>query len=136
MLAGREIRFVTTIESRQVLRVGDRAGRTLPAHLSSAGKAILAASEAEEVTALYAEEPEVDLVALRRQLSLVRSRGFAINDQKTEPGVTALAVAVPGASAAVALAMPTSRFHRDHLAGWVRALGVTARRIGGAVPTP
>ena len=39
VLAGSDVRFVATVESDQVLRVGDRTGRTLPAHLSSGGKA-------------------------------------------------------------------------------------------------
>ena len=42
LLAGGDVRFVATVESDQVLRVGDRTGRTLPAHLSSGGKAVLA----------------------------------------------------------------------------------------------
>ena len=40
---GTQVRFVTTVECDQVLRVGDRAGRVLPAHLASGGKALLAA---------------------------------------------------------------------------------------------
>jgi IclR family acetate operon transcriptional repressor len=38
VLAGSEVRFVATVECDHVLRVGDRTGRTLPAHLASGGK--------------------------------------------------------------------------------------------------
>ena len=48
VLAGADVRFVATVESDQVLRVGDRTGRALPAHLSSGGKAVLAARSAAD----------------------------------------------------------------------------------------
>jgi DNA-binding IclR family transcriptional regulator len=135
--AGTEARFVATAECSRVLRVGSRAGRTLPAHLTSGGRVILAALPPEEVTARYDGHGEVDLPRLRRELALVRKRGFAINDQRTEAGLTAVAVAVRDGSgspvAAVAVAMPSARFHRDLLPGWVGALHATAAAIGHAL---
>lgn len=133
VVAGTEARFVATVECAQILRVGPRAGRTLPAHLVSGGKAILAALPPEDVTALYSESDEVDLTRLRRELTLVRKRGFAINDQLTEAGLTALAVVIrtAGASAvaALAIAMPSVRFHRDRVSGWVSALSTAVAGI-------
>ncbi|KFG72866.1 IclR family transcriptional regulator [Streptomyces mutabilis] len=132
-LAETEARFVATAESAQVLRVGSRAGRALPAHLTSGGKVLLAALPPEDVTALYEADGEVDLPRLRRELGLVRRRGFAINDQRTEAGLTAVAVGVQDGGgrcvAAVALAMPSVRFHREALPEWVRALHITAADI-------
>ena len=137
VLAGADVWFVATAECTQVLRVGSRAGRTLPAHLTSGGVALLAALPADEVTALYEKHPEVDLPRLRRELAQVRGRGFAINDQRTEAGLTAIAVAIrdsdESAVAAVALAMPTARFTRDRTAEWVSALSATAEAITDAL---
>ena len=133
VLAGAETRFIATAESEQVLRVGSRAGRTLPAHLTSGGKALLAALAPHQVTALYEDDAEVDLPRLRRELALVRKRGFAINDQRTETGLTALAVPVRDQDgsplASIALALPSSRFHRDRVTEWVSALSATATAI-------
>jgi IclR family acetate operon transcriptional repressor len=132
---GSEIRFIATVECDQALRVGDRVGRVLPAHATSGGKVLLAEIPPAELTRLYASRGEVDLTSLRRELSLVRKRAFAINDQKTETGLTAVGVAVRGpdvdAVAAVSLAMPTARFDRDRLPTWVSALSTTATAIGG-----
>jgi IclR family acetate operon transcriptional repressor len=136
VVEGDSARFVATVEGPQVLRVGDREGRTLPAHLASGGKAVLAGRPEEEVAALYADGP-VDVAALLRELRRVRRRGFALNDRSTEPGVTAVgrAVRVPegalsaGLSAALSVAMPTARFHRDRLAGLAAELAQTAERI-------
>nr|WSY56819.1 IclR family transcriptional regulator [Streptomyces sp. NBC_00886] len=133
VLAGTEARFVATAECAQVLRAGSRAGRTLPAHLTSGGAAVLAAKPPDDVTALYEGSGDVDLPRLRRELALVRKRGFAINDQRTEAGLTALGVVVraPSASpiAGVAIAMPTVRFHRDHIPTWISALTAAASAI-------
>jgi DNA-binding IclR family transcriptional regulator len=140
VLAGRETRFVATVECGQVLRVGDRAGRTLPAHLTSGGKAILAAMDPARVEELYAGVEDCDPAGLRRQLAQVRRRGFAMNDQRTEAGLTALGAAVRDAAgvpvAAVALAMPTVRFHRDGIPEWSAALASTTRRVEHALSRP
>jgi IclR family acetate operon transcriptional repressor len=138
VLAGTEVRFIATVECDQVLRVGDRVGRTLPAHLTSAGKAILACLPPAALEELYVGSPaDVDLAKLRRELALVRRRGFALNDQQTEAGLTALGVVARGPSgspaAAVSLAMPRVRFDRDLLPTWVGSLAAAATRMESAL---
>jgi IclR family transcriptional regulator, acetate operon repressor len=128
--AGTEVRFIATVECQQALRVGDRDGKVLPAHLTSGGKALLAALPAADVTDLYANSPgSIDLARLKRQLALVRKRGFAINDQETEPGLTALGTVVHdpsgGACAAISIAMPSARFSRNRIPSWVNAISDT-----------
>jgi IclR family transcriptional regulator, acetate operon repressor len=130
VLSGTEIRFVASAECDQVLRVGDRAGRVLPAHLVSGGKALLASLPAAELTHRYAGT-DVDLTRLRRELTLIRKRGFAINDQLTETGLTAVGMIVPWPTgdepaAALSLALPSARFDHDLLPTWVGALSATA----------
>ncbi|GAA3839849.1 MULTISPECIES: IclR family transcriptional regulator [Amycolatopsis] len=133
VLAGTETRFVASVECDQILRVGDRAGRALPAHQVSGGKALLAALPPAELTRRYAGT-DVDLVRLRRELGLVRRRGFAVNDQLTETGLTAVGVAIPwpaGAepAAALSVALPSARFDHDLLPTWVGALSAAATAI-------
>lgn len=126
VVVGDQARFIASVESTRVLRVGDREGRTLPAHLTSGGRAILAARPESEVAALC---PEADLRDLRR----VRRQGFAVNDQATEAGVTAIgrAVTAPDGTvvAAVSIAMPTARYRRDRLGEWATELATTAQSI-------
>ncbi|MEV7394877.1 IclR family transcriptional regulator [Streptomyces sp. NPDC091215] len=132
VLAGTEARIIATAECSQVLRVGSRAGRSLPAHLTSGGRVLLAALPSAELAARYADHEGVDLPRLRRELALVRKRGFAINDQHTEAGLTAVAVAVRDGDdpvGAVAIAMPSARFKRDLLPGW----GTTLHRTASAI---
>lgn len=144
VLAGADVRFVATVECAHVLRVGDRTGRTLPAHLSSGGKAMLAGlPPADLEAALAALDPDA-VGRLQRDLRAVRRRGFAVNDRETEAGLTAVGVAVPADGgtppAAISLAMPTVRFSRQALPMWVEALSTTARTLatdlGAAVRRP
>ena len=102
---GRRTRFITTVECDQALRVGDRTGRVLPAHLASGGKAMLAALDARQLGELYQGE-DAELPRLRKELSLVRQRGFALNEQSTEAGVSAVGVALPGARRTAGRASP------------------------------
>jgi len=133
VLAGADVRFVATAECDQVLRVGDRTGRTLPAHLSSGGKALLAAAAPEVVAAALAGLDETTADRVRRELRSVRRRGYAVNDQETETGLTAVGAAVPlgtGAPpAAISLAMPRARYSRDRLAEWGTAVTAAAAAI-------
>lgn len=138
VLAGTEVRFLSTVEcGDRILRVGDRAGRALPAHLASGGKALLAALQAEELDRLYGPadaDTSVDLPQLRRELTLVRKRGFAVNDGLTETGLTAVGMAVRDDSgkpvAAVSVAAPTARFDQQVLPVWVAAVSAAVTGIG------
>jgi IclR family transcriptional regulator, acetate operon repressor len=135
IVVGDRARFVASVESAQVLRVGDREGRVLPAHLASGGRAVLARRPENEVVQLYSGpgSPVPDLPALLRDLRRVRRQGFAVNDQATETGVTAIGQAVPGpagmAPAAVSIAMPTVRYRRDRLPEWTTALAAAVARV-------
>ncbi|MGW6742889.1 IclR family transcriptional regulator [Streptomyces sp. NPDC055025] len=124
ILVADHIRFVASVESDQVLRVGNRGGRMLPAHLASGGLALLALLPETTVTALYAaaDAPPVDLPHLLADLRKIRRQGFALNNQATEVGVTAVGRAVRGPDgdpvAALCIAVPTARFTRERLTDW------------------
>lgn len=121
-LVGTTIHHQDGIEAvTHALRFGLRVGVVLPAHVTSAGKAILAALSPAEVefryrTALSAVNGpamEVDFDKLNRDLSDTRRRGVGINRQESEDGVAALAVSlgvIGGEHAAFSIAMPIARF--------------------------
>jgi IclR family transcriptional regulator, acetate operon repressor len=133
VLAGDQVRFIATVESRQALKVGDRVGVTLQARHASGGKAALAELPPTDIDEMYAGRTDVDLTRLHHDLGLIRKRGFAINDQATEKGLTAIGVAVHDQdgrpNAAISLALPSARFSRDRLSDWVEALIVTRNRV-------
>jgi len=133
VLTGTEVRFVTTVECRQVLRVGDRSGKALPAHLTSAGKAMLALLDEERVNSILAPLNEGERSRVRREVAAARRNGYAVNNQRTETGLTALGVAVRAPDgrfvAGASLAMPAVRFAKDKVEEWVRELAACAAAI-------
>ena len=133
VLAGADVRFLATVECEEILRVGDRTGRTLPAHLSSGGKALLAAAPLEVAAAVLTLLDGTAAARVRRELATVRRRGYAVNQQETETGLAAVGVALPLGSAAppaaISLALPSARWSRDRLPAWAAALTDAAAAI-------
>jgi IclR family acetate operon transcriptional repressor len=139
VLAGDYARFIGSVESTQELRVGNREGMVFPAHLASGGKLLLADLTTEQRRELYAVErwdgradERPDLEALEKELEVVRERGFAINKDRTESGVTAVGRGVRNDGrvvAAVTVSMPTVRFDESRLVDVVSALTLTTRDI-------
>jgi DNA-binding IclR family transcriptional regulator len=139
VLRGTQVQMVATVECDHVLRVGDREGRLLPAHLASGGRALLARLGRAEIEARYADEDRTGVARedVERIVRQTRRRGFAINDQTTETGLTAIGYAVGNPrdsaadlpAAALSVAMPTARYHRRLLPEVVAALADTARAL-------
>lgn len=142
VVRGRRARFVASVECDRILRVGDRVGRELPAHLTSAGRAVLATWPEDHVRDMYGagDLPDVghlDLRALIRDLRRARKQGFAVNDGLTEEGLTAIGRAVHGLEqppvVGIAIAMPTARYRAAQLTAYVDALAETAQLIESAL---
>lgn len=122
-LDGQNVAFLDSIEGTRAVRVGSRAGRSLPAHATSTGKAMLSRLSTEALRGLYRDEKLEALTDrslttrsdLERALEVVRERGFATSDEESEEGVTSLAVAVGGGSGplyAVNVSVPKQRMTR------------------------
>jgi DNA-binding IclR family transcriptional regulator len=133
LLVGADVRILESVESGQLLRVSSRTGARLPAHLASGGLVLLAALSSEEVTERCSALLEDERTQLRADMTRVRRNGFAVNDERTEPGVSAVAVPINwplgSTTAALALAMPTLRFGRKRLATIAQTLSEVARSI-------
>lgn len=129
---GTEVRFLSTIETDRALRVGDRAGRSLPAHRASGGKALLATLPRREINALFSGTA-VDVRRLHHDLDRVRHDGYAMNHGETEDGVTAVGMAVADAEGvpvcAVSIGLPTARYRPTMLPGFVETLRFTVAEI-------
>jgi len=105
-LEGMQVHFLDSIESSQTVRVAARHGRSLPAHCTSTGKAMLSELTTEELHVLYPNEHIDGLTdrsltsrtALERDLETTRRRGYALSMQESEDGVTSVAVPVASPS--------------------------------------
>ncbi|HEX3789921.1 MAG TPA: IclR family transcriptional regulator [Pseudonocardiaceae bacterium] len=103
MLDGSTVRFIDAIESPQAVRVASRLGKSMPAHCTSSGKAMLSLLSTAELHRLYPQEDLVGLTthslrtrtALEADLARSARRGYATSDEESEPGVGSVAVAFP-----------------------------------------
>lgn len=132
---GANIRFVESVESTEVLRVGSRVGVVLPAHRTSGGKVLLADLSRTELEAVYPQHPagSAELTQLLRALSMVRRRGYGTNYEETEQGVIALGVAVRDADAvavaALSISAPKLRHPRGKIVDLLQQARAAAERI-------
>ncbi|WAL68058.1 IclR family transcriptional regulator [Amycolatopsis cynarae] len=99
---GAEIVYLETRESRRSTRLVSRVGRTLPAHATALGKALLAELTPHEITALYAgglpaltPNTITSLEALLAECESARRRGFAEEIEEGTPGIRCVAAVVP-----------------------------------------
>lgn len=131
---GAQVRYVDAVESDRALRVTARMGQILPAHCTSAGKALLGELSPEQVRELYSGKELVRKTAqslrtlheLETVLEKVRKQGYATNREESEEGVGSVAIALVNAAGrpvgAIAVALPVNRFGQRVQANIVRAL--------------
>jgi DNA-binding IclR family transcriptional regulator len=136
---GGQTRFLASVESVQLLHVGDRQGTILPAWRSSGGKALLAElSDSQLVERLRPDggtHPEIskkERTDLFAELRSVRRQGYAVNNEGTETGVCAVGMCVRDpdgtAVAALSVSVPSVRFTEASVDLFVRELsGLVAK---------
>ena len=134
VLEGDMVHFIDSIESQQLVRVGSRFDARMPAHATSAGKAMLAALPAEEVLTSYPNEKLATVtertIATRSQLlaelARVRVAGYAVNFEESETGLGAVGMAVTDTdgrpTAGVTVASPMQRLSPGYVRAIVREL--------------
>ena len=147
LLDGVDVLLVDVVEGSHTLRVVDPVGSRAPAHLTAAGKAMLAALPEVEVEQLY----DQDLLETRtkrsigtraellEQLSRVRQMGYA--EARTELGEDYVGVAAPVVGAdgmvvgGITVALPVVRAAEDFASAIgpkvVAAAGEVASRLEG-----
>lgn len=116
---GDSVRFIAGFESDQRVRTHVLTGTLLPAYATSGGKLLLAELSREQLRALYPRglrklTPQTKtFTALLDELAVIMMRGYAVNDQESDPGLTAVAVPLRNragqAVAAVAMSAPSAR---------------------------
>lgn len=120
--------YLDQVESRRSVRLFAEPGRRVPAHTSGAGKAMLAFQPDGILEKLCASEPFERLTArtittaaaLREELSRVRRRGYALDNEEHEDGVSCVGAPIfdgfGNACAAISVSAPSARLRRCGLA--------------------
>lgn len=144
LLDGTTVRFIDAIESPQAVRVASRLGKSMPAHCTSSGKAMLALLPGDELHRLYPDEDLGGLTdhslrtrsSLETELGRTARRGYAVSHEESERGVGSVAVAFPSRQnpmrLAINVAAPISRMGRGdvgRIASTVRAAVAEAAEL-------
>jgi DNA-binding IclR family transcriptional regulator len=142
MLDGAAVRFVAAVEGPAAVRVASRLGRTMPAHCTSTGKAMLAQLPQAELHQLLPDEKLETITdrsigsraKLEAELSRIREQGYAVNREESEEGVASVAVPIPtqapGLRLALNAAAPQNRLTRSRYATVAAVLTKAAKEIG------
>jgi len=139
-LEGQHVVYLDQVRNAKVTPLPDRS---IPAHCTSLGKMILSQLEPDELRSLYPQERLDQLTprsiasrtALEAELRLARVRRFAVSNEELLPGVTSIAVALPGLGGAgygMVAALPARRMSPRTRDGAVRALIGAAAELSGA----
>lgn len=138
---GTDIVYLAKRESTHPLRLFSAIGRRLPAHATALGKAVLAERSDREVdrlldwpltplTANTITEPD----ALHAELSRIRERGYAVDNEENTEGIRCFAVALHTTSPvqdAISFSIPILRLSGENEARIVDHLRQARDRVEG-----
>lgn len=128
-----------------VISVRTAVGAFFPAHATAAGKAVLAYLPAGQVRGIlkrnglapYTSHTITRAAELTAHLGLVRARGYALDQQELERGLSGVAAPVLRQDGqilgALGIAGPTPRFRGDDLARMVSLAKEIAARLGASL---
>ena len=127
ILEGKEVIYLDTIESPEMLRTEIMAGTRTPAHCTALGKVLLATISDGEFESLYKRaEPLSSLTSksitsleeLKKHLKKIKEQGYAVDREEYKIGINCIGVPIFGRNgdiAAISITGPASRFTIDEM---------------------
>ncbi len=147
-LDGSEAVTVAKHECSQPMRIAAEVGRRHTLEIGAACNCILAYMPADQIDRVLGDGPlprvapntPPNAAAVRRKLAEIRRLGYHLSEEEDQEGISAVAAPIrdAGASviAAVALAMPSSRFLPEKLPVFIRETVNAARRMSEEMGCP
>jgi DNA-binding IclR family transcriptional regulator len=152
VLNGSEVVYIAARQGTRPLGLAFSVGMRLPAWLTATGKALLAWQPPAALQALLGAGPlaplagstPLPLAALRRELALIRQRGWSVDDEGVREGVYCIGAPVFDAAGEVVagLGVCIHKAQTDpdadgrHRAAVLQAAATLTERLGGQPPTP
>jgi DNA-binding IclR family transcriptional regulator len=143
--SGTEVVYIAKVESKHALGMFSHIGARLPMYCTALGKAILAFGSNDHLLAVITESLKprtpnsiISAQALEAELSLTRSRGYAIDDEENEIGIRCVGAPIFDFTAtpiaAISISVPRERMDQERctiLGSLVReAAQMVSRRKG------
>jgi len=138
---------VNFLESKRVNRISSGIGLRKPVHCTAQGKALIALQSPAVIERILNGKLErrtprtvTDPGELKEELAVIRTRGYATDDEEYEVGVRSIAAPIRDDSgnpvAAVGVAGPTQRLTKTRLAGLARYVTEAAEGISLRLGNP
>jgi DNA-binding IclR family transcriptional regulator len=136
-----EVLYVDKMEPQRSVRMASSVGRRAPVHCTSVGKAILAELPPADVEAIVRAHGLRPLTRhtvrtpaeLTAELTTVRSRGYAIDDEENEEGVRCVGAAILDSTgtaiAAISVSGPSFRITKDKVPIVSRSVTAAAQAV-------
>jgi len=137
--------FLSQVESPQLMRMVARLGRPGPVFAAGVGKALLSALPEHDLESILdrleyealTKHTIVDKESLKKELALVRTRGFAVDDEEQALGLRCISANIydehAEAIAAVSISGPTVRVSEDKVGALGAAVVQTAAAITSSI---
>jgi DNA-binding IclR family transcriptional regulator len=142
VLDGTDVLYIDVLETVHTFRLVTQIGSHLPFYSTALGKAMVAAIEdstrLEELLSRVEFEPTTprsinNIAKLKKQLSVIHRRGYALDDEEAVAGVRCIGAAILDANgevvAAISISGPVVRFTSDRVPMLSRELCKSAREI-------
>ncbi|MEH6993941.1 IclR family transcriptional regulator [Neobacillus drentensis] len=122
-----EVVYIEKLEGTETLRTHSKVGKRAPMHCTSVGKAILAHLPENDVLSIldgkgmpyHTDHTITSIEAILQELKQIRQRGYALDLEENEYGITCIAAPVfdhlGKVVAAVSISGPTTRMTKDRL---------------------
>jgi DNA-binding IclR family transcriptional regulator len=136
-----DVIYIDKEESQHTIRMFSAIGKRGPAHCTGVGKVLLAYLPTDELQLFLADKKLkrftsrtiTTAAGLRRELAMIRQRGYAIDDTEHEPEIRCAACPVRDHTgrviAAVSLTAPTLRMSRERIEAMAPLVREYADRI-------
>lgn len=133
--------YIAKIESPHSMRICTQIGKNLPMYCTAVGKSILAFLNREETLQLLDQEPPQEMTKntitnlndILKELDDIRIRGYALDREELEYGLTCVAVPILNIAekpvASISVSGPTSRMDKELIEKCHRLLINSAEHI-------
>lgn len=142
---GREVVFLSQVETHELIRAFFRPGTRGPVHASGVGKAVLAFQRPERIEAIldaypfaaFTEKTITGREAMEGELAGIRARGFSVDDEEHTRGMRCVAAPIFNeygeAVAGISVSGPSVRVTRERDVEFGRMLRAAADEVTGAI---
>ncbi|WP_037309131.1 IclR family transcriptional regulator [Ruegeria halocynthiae] len=137
-----QVLYVDKRNAAQPVEMYSQAGKVGPAYCTGVGKAMMAFLEGDALNRAvsqqsyhrFTDKTLTSEAALRADLDLIRSRGYAIDDEEHEPGIICIACPILTTGGrplgAISVTGSTERMNFNQLETWIPRVRRVAEQIG------